>query len=197
MMGPMRPGSGGDLPLAFFAVLAALFLVALAVLAVMAWQQKRRERQASRHLLDRARAAVRQQIDAAADDILRLEDTVRLADKPEALAHYRKATIAYSAIVAEYEIHQHAPELIDLATRLDSAIWHLDAAEAILDEYPIPPNPAGHRVEPKAQPTQRSVRRPERRSTVGVHDLISTLLDPRRKPNGPSDGDQHRHRRHC
>lgn len=198
-MGPMGTGSNADIPWVFLSLLAVAILVGLIVLAVLAWRRRRDERQANKRLIERTRAAVRQQLDAVADDIINLEDPVRASGDGEALAHYRNATVTYAAVIGEYETGDTAQELTGLAAQLDTAIWQLDTAEAILDGEPLPPDPAADSAASRPQPTRPYPPRSDRRSAVGVIDLITAMLDTGPGSSGPSS-ERRRHqsrRRHC
>lgn len=197
-MGPMGPGSSGEIPGGFLALLAVIIVVGLVGVAVVTLRRRRDQDLANRRLIERIRAVVRKQLDAVADDILDLEDSVRVAGNDQALAHYRTATIAYGAIITEFETADSAQDLTNLASRLDTAIWQLDAAEAILNGDPPPLQPQARSLSP-SQPTDRSSLRSDRRSAVGVIELVTEMLETRPRPAGPSRGrGRHRsRRRHC
>ena len=175
----------------FLLLIAVVILIGITRLALLTWRRRRDERLADKTRIERTRAVVRQQRDAVANDILKLEDEVRAAGNEDALAHYRNATITYAAIVDEFETGDTPEELTNLAARLDTAIWQLDAAEAILDGNPLPPQPQA-RVLPRSQqpyPHQRS----DRSSSVGVVDLIAVMLEGSPMLPGPWFG-RRRHR---
>ncbi len=198
MMGPMGPGSSDGVPWVFLLLIAVVILTGITVLALQTWRWRRDERLAEKTRIERTRAAVRQQRDAVSNDILKLEDEVRAAGNEDALTHYRNATITYAAIVGEFETSDTSEELTNLAARLDAAIWQLDAAEAILDGNPLPPEPqAGAR--PRSLQPYRGQQRSDRRSSVGVVDLIAAMLETGPMLPGSSFGRRRRHssRRHC
>jgi hypothetical protein len=195
VMGPMGPGSGDGVPWVFLLLVAVVIVVGITVLALVTWRRRRDERLADKSRIERTRAAVRQQRDAVSNDILRLEDEVRASGNEDALAHYRNATIAYAAIVGEFETGDTAEELTNLAARLDSAIWQLDAAEAILDGKPLPPEPQAGALPRSPQPYQQ---RSDRSSSVGVVDLIAAMLEAGPMLPGPfGRWRHHSSRRHC
>lgn len=88
-----------------------------------------------------AKAAVQEQIDAVANDIIDLEDEVRASGNAEATAAYRAAGNTYNEVTEAYAGVTTAQGLLDLSNRLDEAIWQLDSAEAILDGKPVPARP--------------------------------------------------------
>lgn len=193
----MSRGSG--IPWEFLLVIVVVVLVGLAVLAVLTWRRRRNERLANQTRIERTRAAVRRQLDALANDILKLEDEVRAAGNDEALAQYRNATITYAAIDGEFETGDTPQELTDLAARLDTAIWRLDAAEAILDGSPLPSRPQAKEAAGRSQQPYQHDRRSARSSSVGVIDLIAAMLETDPMSPGPFLGlRRHRSsRRYC
>ena len=197
-MGPMWPGSSDGVPWVFLLLIAVVFLLLITVLALLTWRRRRDERLADKTRIERIRAAVRQQRDAVSNDILKLEDEVRAAGNEDALAHYRNATIAYAAIVGEFETGDTPDELTNLAARLDAAIWQLDAAEAILDGNPLPPEPQAAAL-PRSQQPYLYQQRSGRSSSVGVVDLIAAMLEAGPMLPGPWFGRRRHHssRRHC
>ena len=164
MMGPMSPGSfGGDLARLFPVLLAVVIIVGLIVLALVTWRRRQDERQANKRLMARTRGVVRQQHDIVADDILKLEDSVRAAGNREALAHFRNATVTYAAVVGELDTADNVQEVANLARRLDAGIWQLGAVEAILDGSPVPPELAPGASQSRPPLTRRYLRSSDRR----------------------------------
>jgi hypothetical protein len=180
-------------PWGFLLLIAVVILIGITVLALLTWRWRRDERLADKTRIERTRAAVRQQRDAVSNDILKLEDEVRAAGNEDALAHYRNATLTYAAIVGDFETGDTPEELTDLAARLDTAIWQLDAAEAILDGNPLPPEPQARALPRSQQPYQQ---RSDRSSSVGVVDLIAAMLETGPMIPGPWFR-RRRSRKHC
>lgn len=177
-----------------------IVLLILAVIiggfAFLAWRGSRsRKRNAAEQLLG-LKAKAQTQVDAIANDILDDEDEVAEANDPEATRHFEAATSTYSDASARLDRASTAKEVVDIAADLDEAIWHLDAAEAILDKKPVPSKPERPTVpEPTPPPTtpdQRSSapasgsqgmsppstyrRRDTRRSGFGAGDMLETVL---------------------
>lgn len=193
----MGLGSGEGVPWVFLLLLAVVILVAIGGLALLTWRRRRDQRLADETRIERTRAVVRQQRDAVSNDILKLEDEVRAAGNGDALAHYRNATISYAAIVDGFETADTPEELTDLAARLDSAIWQLDTAEAILDEKPPPPKPQATAL-PASQQPYLYLQRSGRTTSVGVVDLIAAMLEGGPVLPGPFGRRRpHSSRRHC
>jgi type II secretory pathway pseudopilin PulG len=185
-------------PWGFLLLFAVVILSGITVLVLVTWRRRRDERLADKTRIEQTRAAVRQQRDAVSNDILKLEDEVRAAGNEDALAHYRNATITYAAIVGESEAGDTPEELTKLAARLDTAIWQLDTAEAILDGNPLPPEPQP-RALPQSQQPYRYQQRSGRSSSVGVVDLITAMLEAGPMLPGPWFGRRRHHssRKHC
>ncbi len=135
--------------------------------------------------MTKARAAVQKQVDAVANDILDMEDEVRVADNPEVDEFYNTASETYRAVPDKLQKAETPQQLVGLSNDLDVAIWQLDSAEAILDGKPKPPRPEPKRLEPVARPSQDRVatpaprpdyqRRPSRRSSYlgpGVMEIL-------------------------
>ena len=84
-------------------------------------------------------------------------------------------------------------EIVDFDYELDVAVWHLDAAEAILDGNPLPdkPQPPVYAPAPPSKASTPSVsgtstgvtaplpeytRRSSRRSSYGAPEMLATVL---------------------
>ncbi|MCP4306760.1 MAG: hypothetical protein GY926_03120 [bacterium] len=131
----------------------------------------------------KARMAVQKQVDAVANDILDMEDEVRVANNPEVDQFYNTASETYRTVTDELREAESPQQLVGLSNDLDLAIWQLDCAEAILDGKPKPPQPEPKRLEPAPSPSQDRVtipapdyqRRPSRRSSYlgpGVTEIL-------------------------
>jgi hypothetical protein len=133
----------------------------------------------------KARMAVQKQVDSVANDILDMEDEVRVAGNPEVDQFYSTASETYRTVTDQLQKAETPEQVLDLSNDLDLAIWQLDCAEAILDVKPKPPRPEPKRLEPAARPSQDRVtipaprpdyqRRPSRRSSYlgpGVMEIL-------------------------
>ncbi len=122
-----------------------------------------------------------------ANDIIEMEDEVGLSDDPEVKRHYQQASTTYTEVLARTDAAPNAREMIDVIRDLDSAIWELDAAEALLDGKPIPekpkaPEPAPPLTDPRGQPAPPEAtsdedygRRSQRQSSYVGNDLMTAL----------------------
>jgi hypothetical protein len=132
----------------------------------------------------KARGVVQKQVDAVANDILDLEDEVRVANNAEIDEFYNAASATYRTITERLQQAETPAALVDLSNDLDVAIWQLDCAEALLDGKPKPPRPerkefepapAGDRVTIPA-PRDDYQRRPGRRSSYMGPGLAEILI---------------------
>ena len=134
----------------------------------------------------KARLAVQKQVDAVANDILDMEDEVRVADNSEADRYYNEASETYRTITARLQKAESPQQLLDISNDLDVAIWQLDCAEAVLDGKAKPPRPEPKRLEPERRPAGDRVtvppprqdyqRRPSRRSSYLGPGMLEMLI---------------------
>ncbi len=114
-------------------------------LVLLAWIAIQRSQKASarrrRYLVAEARTEIKAQLDAMANTILEITDTVSASSSPEDNEYLEKAGTTYSAALESYETAADLRALEDLSDRLDEARWQLDAAAAIAAGRPVPPQP--------------------------------------------------------
>ncbi len=164
-------------------------------IGALLWWMSRRAK-AKRQVVDeerlsRARLVIQEQLDDIANDVLAMEDEVRVADNPRASRFYEQATETYNAGTEALPMTNTPQGLVDLSNKLDVAIWQLDSAEAILDDKPLPERPEPKRLEqPPSPPARRPApapppptghpssyqRRPTRRSSPGGGGLMDLLI---------------------
>lgn len=144
--------------------------------------------------LAKARYVIQEQLNDVANDILAMEDEVRVADNDRADRFYQQASRAYNDVSEVLTETKTAQGLLDLSNKLDVAIWQLDSAEAILDDKPLPERPDPKRLErpptpgrtpsrTTAPPPRATVpgpssyqRRPTRKSSPGGGGLMDLLI---------------------
>lgn len=144
--------------------------------------KRQREEMASKQL-EKVRSMARSKLDEIANDIIEMEDEVDLSDNADVKSHYQRASATYSSALSEIEEVGSAKEMVDLVSKLDTAIWELDAAEALLDGKPVPPKPAPPEPKPEAvpeAPPREAMdadvdRRPQRQSSYAGDDLMTAL----------------------
>jgi hypothetical protein len=141
-------GGGGSGLIWFFVIIVGIGLL-------LFWLVRRSKKQtvnAAAEQMAKARGAVQKQIDAIANDILDMEDEVRVANNDEVHEYYNQASETYRTLGDRLQAADRPQELLDISNDLDVAIWQLDCAEAVLDGKPKPPKPQPKRMEP-TQPT--------------------------------------------
>lgn len=189
LVGTAGSTSGGGNGLLIFLVIVVLVGGGIAVLV---WRGSRRRRRLAAEQLADLKEQARAQVAAIANDILDDEDEVAEAGNAEASSHFQSATTTYAAAAERIDRATTAAEVVEIAADLDQAIWHLDAAEAVLDGEPVPPKPQRPTVAaPEAAPTsapQRTRepssvpplpeyrRRSSRRSGFGADDMLKTVI---------------------
>jgi hypothetical protein len=167
------------------------FIVIIAGLGLLMWWLMRKSRKptvnAAAEQMAKARLAVQKQVDAVANDILDMEDEVRLANNSEVDRFYNEASETYRGITDRLQKAESPQDLIDISNDLDVAIWQLDSAEAVLDGKPKPPRPEAKKLEPQPRPAGQDrvtvpaprpdyQRRPSRRSSYLGPGMLEMLI---------------------
>ncbi|MCI0425072.1 MAG: hypothetical protein L0Z47_04365 [Actinobacteria bacterium] len=147
--------------------------------ALVVWAISRRSQAPAD--LSKVRELAKTKLAEVANDIIDLEDEVRLSEDSEVRTHYQRASATYARAMGEVETASTADDLMRVAGDLDLAIWELDCAEALLDSKPLPPKPEPPKpvvaapAPPQDQPVEYN-RRPQRRSSSGSNELMSVLM---------------------
>ncbi len=189
--------SGGDFTLVIVSMLAIL-VAGLALRGILAWRTQRTKRAADIALLQKIQTIIQREVNALSTDTLAAEDENRLSADRQALAHYRRATATYADVVDDMDAVNTIRDYTDLADTLDTAIWHLHAAEAALDGRPQP-DPLHAESDTNPQGAQLRDEQATRRSTTSVAGLVADLQHTHRSPLIKAAGQRDRHtpRRHC
>ena len=133
----------------------------------------------------RARAAVQKQVDAVANDLLDMEDEVRVANIDEVDEFYNNAGETYRDVTERLQTVETPQDLLEISKELDGAIWQLDCAEALLDGKSTPPRPEPKKLEVPPHPDDRVAvpapkydyqRRPSRRSSYLGPGMMEILI---------------------
>jgi hypothetical protein len=173
-------GGGGNGFIWFIVIIAA-------VLLLLFWLVRRGSKQtenAAAEQLAKARLAIQKQVDAIANDILDMEDEVRVADNAEVHTLYNEASETYRTLTERLQAADNPQELLAISNELDLAIWKLDCAEAVLDGKPKPARPEPKRLEPEPSRDRVTVppprpdyqRRPSRRSSYLGPGMLEILI---------------------
>ena len=189
--------SGGDVTLLIVSMLAIL-VAGLALRGILAWREQRAKRQAGIVLLQKIQTITQRELNALSTDILAVEDEIQLLADRQALAHYRRATATYADVVDAMDAANTIRDYTDLADTLDTAIWHLHAAEAALDRRPQP-DPAHTESDTSPKGPQLRQGRMTRRSTASVAELVAEMQHAQRSPLIETIGRRDRQTpgRHC
>ena len=176
-------------------VIVVIVLGIAGVIGGLVWWSRRRGARDMAEALTSLKRQAQQQIDALANDILDDEDEVREAGDAVASDHFDAAAAIYRDAGDRLSAAATAEDVLAVSTDVDKGIWHLDAAEAILDGRPIPPEPEPPKPPPevraappsagtRSQPTSTSSlpplptyeRRPSRSSGFGADDMLKAVL---------------------
>jgi hypothetical protein len=179
---PAEPGADGGVPSWVWLLLVAGGAVVF--FSMVNSNSKRADVAAAE--LGKVRTMAREKLAEIANDIIEMEDEVTLSANTEVAGHYQRASAIYTAVLARVEAEPGARDMVEVIRDLDSAIWELDAAEALLDGKPVPEKPKppeAKRPEPKPQAPSAEEspqgdtfgRRPERQSSYAGNDLMSAL----------------------
>jgi len=128
-------GSGGIF--IFLAIVAGV--IGLVVLATR--RSAKQARQATGRRLEEAKGEIKEQLDVIANEILELADKVTLSEKDEAEEYFRTASATYQQAQDQLDKATNLAELERLSDELDTTRWQLEAAEAVVEGRPIPPEP--------------------------------------------------------
>jgi hypothetical protein len=186
---PQPSNEGGGNGLLWFVVIAG------GVVGLLWWMARRaqaKKQAVDEDRLSQARLLIQEQLNDIANDVLAIEDEVRVADNARASRFYEQATETYNEASEALPKTDTAQGLVDLSNQLDVAIWQLDSAEAILDDKPLPERPEPKRLpepRPSSPPSAQSPasrptvpgpstyqRRTTRRSSAGGGSLMDLLI---------------------
>ncbi len=130
-------GGGGSGALIFLAIVIGV--IALVVVATR--RSAKQTKQAADRRLEEAKAEIRGQLDVIANEILDLADQVTLSERDQAEEYFRIASATYQQALDRLEGATNLAELERLSDQLDTTRWQLEAAEAVVEGRPIPPEP--------------------------------------------------------
>jgi hypothetical protein len=183
------PGGEGEQPEADGTGFGWIWLVVIAGGALLIFSAMRNSSRKRAELagteLEKVKTMAKTKLAEVANDIIEMEDEVELSDNPEVKAHYQSASATYTEALARTEKDPGPAEMVDVVRDLDTAIWELDAAEALLDGKPVPekpkppePAPPPKQAEPspaQTVPEDSYGRRPQRQSSYAGNDLMTAL----------------------
>jgi len=141
--GPSATSSGGGVG-GYVVLLLIAGLVVIVVIAVR--RGKKSDEQIEQRRLTEARSEIQGQLDAVANRILELSDQVQVAGNDEATGYFRDASAVFDDVKNTFERAASLTDLEDISTRLDKARWQLEAADAVTEGRPVPPEPEERRT---------------------------------------------------
>lgn len=184
----LAPSGGGSFGVR---LLIGIGLVVGGAFALFTFRASRRQRARATEQVEKLRATAQLQIDAIANDILDLEDEVKLSGNDQVQERFSAAVDTYTTASDRLAAMTSGRAIVEFDTELDIAVWRLDSVEAILDGKPLPekPSPPAYTPLPDTQPTsqagptagavdsvQEYQRRSQRRSSYGAGDMLGILL---------------------
>ncbi|MDH3398585.1 MAG: YhcB family protein [Acidimicrobiia bacterium] len=128
-------GSGG------IYIFMAFVVGLIAVVYFMTRRSAKQAQQSTVRRLDEAKQEIREQLDVIANEILDLADKVTLSEQDEAEEYFRTASATYQQAQDQLDKATNLAELERLSDDLDTTRWQLEAAEAVVEGRPIPPEP--------------------------------------------------------
>jgi hypothetical protein len=131
-------GSGGGGGTFIF---LAIVVGVIALVFLMTRRSSKQAKQAGVQRLEEAKAEIRGQLDVIANEILDLADKVTVSEKDQAEEYFRTASATYQQALDRLEGANNLAELERLSDQLDTTRWQLEAAEAVVEGRPIPPEP--------------------------------------------------------
>jgi hypothetical protein len=122
-----------------------VLVVIVGVFVLIIWLAIRRGKKSAevghQAAIDEARAEIKAQLDAMANTLLDITDTVSASASPQDDTYLRAASETFTAASDSFDKALDLKALEDLSDRLDTARWQLDAAAAIAAGKPVPPEP--------------------------------------------------------
>jgi len=188
LLAPSSSGSSGIL------ILVVIVVALGGAFAYFALRASKRQKREAAEQVQKLRSTAQLQIDAIANDILDLEDEIKISENAQAREHYSAAVDTYTTASERLAAMSSGRQIAKFNYELDLAVWRLDAAEAVLDDNPVPdkPDPPAYTPPPvlsEAQPQGSSgstagvsapipqfERRSTRRSSFGAQDMLTAVL---------------------
>lgn len=166
--------------------LLVFLLIVVAVIGFLIWRaRKAGERRASAHAakLEELKSEIRNELGTAANEILALEDRVRMSENDRAQELYAAGARGYAEFQEELEAARSFDEIHELGNKVDMVLWQLEAAEALIEGREIPPEPVPESLPaPEAPPAE-----PRRADLPPDLDLRRDRRPPL-QPSGPGGG---------
>jgi hypothetical protein len=154
------------------------FVVGLMALVVfMTRRSAKNTQQASARRLAEAKREIAEQLDIIANEILDLADKVTLSEQDQAEEYFRTASATYQEAQDKLDKATNLAELERLSDELDTTRWQLEAAEAVVEGRPIPPEPADRPNSCFFDPTHRAGVEEAKIETAAGTKLVSVCRE--------------------
>lgn len=122
-----------------------VMLVIVGGMVLLVWIAIRKSKTSTMRAKDKAiteaKAEIRSQLDAMANTILEITDLVNATAGAQDDTYLRQASATYTQADDAYSAATDLNALEALGDRIDEARWQLDAAAAIANGLPVPPQP--------------------------------------------------------
>ena len=140
---PTTPSSsGGSGGVGSGLLVTALIVGGLVLMVWFATSKGKKSVAASRQrAITEAKSEIRAQLDSMANTILEITDVVNATTESQDDTYLRQASATYTEADDAYAAASDLKALEALSDRLDEARWQLDAAAAIAEGKPVPPQP--------------------------------------------------------
>ena len=130
-------GGGGGGVFIFLAVVVGV----IGLVFFITRRSAKQARQAAGRRLEEAKQEIMEQLDVIANEILDLADKVTLSERDQAEEYFRTASAAFQTAQEQLDQATTLAELERLSDQLDTTRWQLEAAEAVVEGRPVPPEP--------------------------------------------------------
>lgn len=172
-LGSAAGGSSGSGALLFLAI-----LIGVIVLVVVATRRSAKQAKlAADRRIEEAKAEIRGQLDVIANEILDLADQVTLSERDQAEEYFRIASATYQQALDRLEGATNLAELERLSDQLDTTRWQLEAAEAVVEGRPVPPEPEDRPNSCFFDPTHRAGVEEAKIDTTAGSKVVSVCRD--------------------
>lgn len=148
-----QPATGSDSS-GGSSLLIWLLLIGAGIVAFFWWRSRQNRVKGPRldPRIAEVKTTVQEQIADVANDIIDMEDEVRVADNDQVDDFYEAAGRIYGDVTEDFPSANTPEALLALSNKLDEAIWQLDSAEALLDGKQPPPRPQPRTLPPPPAP---------------------------------------------
>ncbi len=155
-----------------------LLIVVGGIVGLVLFTRSRNRKKVEAELTQR-RATVNDELAAIGADIVELEDRVTFADDDEATKHFRLGNEQYIELQDQLAAATTLWEVTQVDYAADTAAWHLDASEAIIDGEDIPEEPERPDLTVSRPPEEREVER--ERSRAAERERVESRLPDRHR----------------